>query len=283
MTSALCNILNAKLSLAQFRQLSTFIYSQVGIKMPEVKKSMLESRLQKRLRALSITNFSDYIEYLFSKEGLSKELIHMLDVITTNKTDFFREPAHFEYLTQFVIPEFLKKEGFKPLYVWSAGCSTGEEPYTLQMVLESEVERGIIPGYRIHATDISTKVLEKAIEAIYQIKRIEHLPLEIKKKFFLRHKDPNNNTVRIKPELRSKISFSRLNLMDDTYLSSDLYDVIFCRNVIIYFDRATQEKVIRKLCNKLRSGGYLFLGHSESITNLSVPLKSIRPTVFKKL
>ncbi|PKP22596.1 MAG: chemotaxis protein CheR [Bacteroidetes bacterium HGW-Bacteroidetes-21] len=277
------NNINVQLTLTQFRQLSSFIYTEVGIKMPEAKKTMLESRLLKRLRALSIDNFNDYIEYLFSKEGIAKELVQMLDVVTTNKTDFFREPIHFEYLTQIVIPEYLQKEGFKPMHIWSAGCSTGEEPYTLSMVLEYEVEKGIIPGYNIYATDISTKVLEKAIEAVYQIKTVENIPIDIKRKFFLKHKDPNVKTVRIKPELRSKIVFDRFNFMDETYLSSELYDVIFCRNVIIYFDRQTQEKVITKLCSKIKTGGYLFLGHSESITNLKVPLKSIRPTVFKKL
>lgn len=283
MTATPISILNAHLTLTQFRQLSAFIYFQVGIKMPEVKKTMLESRLQKRLRALSIDNFNDYLEYLFSKEGLSKELIHMLDVITTNKTDFFRESAHFEDLVQLVIPEFIQKEGFKPIFVWSAGCSTGEEPYTLAMILEYELERSIIPGYRIFATDISTDVLEKAMDAIYDIKKIENLPLEIKKKFFLKHKDSNCQTVRIKPELRLKVCFDRLNFMDEAYCTPDLFDVIFCRNVIIYFDRITQEKVIQKLCAKLRPGGYLFLGHSESLTNLNVPLKNIKPTVFKKL
>ena len=244
---------------------------------------MLESRLQKRLRALSMENFNDYVTYLFSKEGQSKELIHMLDVITTNKTDFFREPAHFEHLTQIVIPEFNRKVNYKPLLIWSAGCSTGEEPYTLAMVLENEVNAGIIPSYKIHATDISTNVLEKAIEAIYNLDKISTLPMDIKRKYFLKNKDLNSKTVRIIPELRSRISFERFNFMDETYYSSELYDVIFCRNVIIYFDNQTQEKVIQKLCTRLKPGGFLFLGHSESITNMSVPLKNVKPTVFKKI
>ena len=283
MTSISCNIFNIHLTPSQFHQLSTFIYQQVGIKMPEVKKTMLESRLQKRLRALSMENFNDYVTYLFSKEGQSKELIHMLDVITTNKTDFFREPAHFEHLTQIVIPEFNRKVNYKPLLIWSAGCSTGEEPYTLAMVLENEVNAGIIPSYKIHATDISTNVLEKAIEAIYNLDKISTLPMDIKRKYFLKNKDLNSKTVRIIPELRSRISFERFNFMDETYYSSELYDVIFCRNVIIYFDNQTQEKVIQKLCTRLKPGGFLFLGHSESITNMSVPLKNVKPTVFKKI
>lgn len=274
---------NIKLTQPQFAKLSQFIYDQVGIKMPEVKKIMLESRLQKRLKALSITNFNDYINYLFSSQGQSLEMVHMLDVITTNKTDFFREPAHFEYLSELIIPEFTQKAGFKPLKIWSAGCSTGEEPYTLAMVLENEMEKGKIPGYSIHATDISTQVLEKAVNAIYNISRMEFLPLDIKRKFFLKHKDPNIKTVRIKPELRSKITFERLNFMDNSYVLPHTFDIVFCRNVIIYFERITQENVIRKLCDNIRPGGYLFLGHSESITSFNLPLKTIKPTVFRKI
>ena len=276
------DIIKARMTNAQFKQMSSFIFTQVGIKMPEVKKVMLESRLQKRLKALSMSNFNEYLDFLFSKEGQKNELVHMLDVVTTNKTDFFREPVHFDYIRQFIIPEFVKKDGYKPLSVWSAGCSSGEEPYTIAMVLESEQEKGNIPGYRILATDISTKVLGKAIEAIYPFDRISDIPHEMKKKYLLKHKDPVVSKVRIKPELRSKISFERLNLMDEVYCIPELFDMVFCRNVIIYFDRKTQESVITKLSSKLREGGYLFLGHSESITNLNVPLKSIYPTVFLK-
>ncbi len=266
-----------------FRRLSEFIFKEYGIKMPEEKKTMLQSRLQKRLRELNIANFKDYVDYVFSKKGQEEEVIHMIDVVSTNKTDFFREPDHFEFLTNEVLPEFVQyNPNRKTIKVWSAGCSSGEEPYTLSIVMSEFAEKNNGFDYTILGTDISSRILHQAQEAIYKEDKTDVIPLTFKKKYLLRSKDRDKPTVRIVPELRKRITFQRLNFMDTTFSVGDYYDVIFCRNVLIYFNRETQEAVINKLCQKLRAGGYLFLGHSESITNMNVPVIRIKPTVFKR-
>ena len=276
-------IFKAKLSDEDFKKLSEFIYSEYGIRMPPVKKVMLQSRLQKRLRELSITSFKEYVKYVFSKEGQDNEVIHMIDVVSTNKTDFFREPIHFEYLANSVVPEFLEStQGRRPMKIWSAGCSSGEEPYTIAIILNECREKNRYFDFSIFGTDISTRILNSAIEAIYKENRVDEIPLTYKRKYFLKSKDRTNPTVRVISELRNKTYYARLNFMDPTYNISETFDVIFCRNVLIYFDREAQEKVINKLCTKLKTGGYFFLGHSESITSMKVPLKQIRPTIFIK-
>ncbi|MBN1181246.1 MAG: methyltransferase domain-containing protein [Bacteroidales bacterium] len=274
----------AKLSLSEFKKLSEFIYTNYGIKMPEVKRIMLQSRLQKRLRALKMDNFKDYIEYVFSKEGQSHEIINMIDVVSTNKTDFFREPVHYDYINSYIIPSVIdSKTSSRYIKVWSAGCSSGEEPFTLAITFEEL--KHLYPGfdYQIYATDISSTKLQEAVAAIYKEDKIENLPLNLKKKYFLKSKNREEKKVRIIENLRKKITFGRLNLMDSSYGINEKFDIVFCRNVLIYFDRITQESVINKLCNALKPGGFFFLGHSESITNFKVPLKQIKPTFFQRI
>ncbi len=276
-------IFKAKLSNEDFDRLSNFIYSEYGIKMPPIKKVMLQSRLQKRLRDLNIVSFKDYVDFVFSKEGQDNEVIHMIDVVSTNKTDFFREPIHFDFLTNEGLPEMLQNQNHTLTKIWSAGCSSGEEPYTISIVMQEFKEKNPGFDFSIFATDISSRILRSAVEAIYKENRVENLPLSIKRKYFLKSKDRDNPTVRVIPELRKKISFQRLNFMDNSYNVPDQYDIVFCRNVLIYFDRETQEKVISKLCSKLKVGGFFFLGHSESITNMQLPLKQIKPTIFRRI
>jgi chemotaxis protein methyltransferase CheR len=282
--SQLNEIFKAQLTEAEFEKLSRFIYKESGIKMPPIKRIMLQSRLQKRLRDLKMSSFQEYIEYVFSKDGLNNEIIHMLDVVSTNKTDFFREPVHFDFLTDVVLPEFVEqRQSIRTIKVWSAGCSTGEEPYTIAIVLADFAEKNRGFDFSIIGTDISTQVLQKAIDAVFKEDRIAIMPLDTKRKYFLKSKDRKNPTVKVAPNLRAKVKFGRLNFMDNYYDIADSFDVVFCRNVLIYFDRETQEKVIQKLCTKLRSGGYFFLGHSESIMNMDVPLKQIKPTIFQRI
>jgi len=277
-------IFKAKLSDNEFKKLSEFIYHEYGIKMPHVKKIMLQSRLQKRLRELNMTNFKDYVDFVFSSEGQDNEVIHMIDVVSTNKTDFFREPVHFEFLTNYIVPEFMESTyGKGTLKIWSAGCSSGEEPYTIAIALSECKERYPYLDYSILGTDISSRILHTAVDAIYKDNRVEGVPLNIKRKYFLRSKERTNPTIRIIPEIRKKITFARLNFMDNSYNINESFDVIFCRNVLIYFDRETQESVINKLCTKVKPNGYFFLGHSESITSMHVPLKQIKPTIFHKI
>lgn len=267
-----------------FEKLSSFIYKEYGIKMPPAKKVMLQSRLQKRLKEHRMTSYEQYCDFLFSKEGEAMELIHMIDVVTTNKTDFFREPSHFDFLKQVVLPEFISKKNYHAqLKIWSAGCSSGEEVYTLAIVLSEFAEFHKRIDYSILGTDISTRILQQATDAIYTQERIMNLPMELKKKYFLRSKDRSKPLVRVIPDLRKRASFMRLNFMDNNYNVNEKFDIIFCRNVLIYFDRDTQQQVISKLCNNLKSGGYFFLGHSESITGMNVPLVQLKPTVFMKV
>jgi len=253
--------------------------------MPASKKTMLEARLHKRLRALGMPSFADYCAFLFGVAG-GDELVRMIDLATTNKTDFFREADHFTYLSQRALPEWLKrygKGGARRLTVWSAGCSSGEEPYTLAMVLHEFAADSGDFDYRILATDICTHVLEKAQLAVYHEERADHIPAYLKRKYLLRSRDKSSGLVRVVPELREKVRFRRLNLMAGDFGMREQIDIIFCRNVIIYFDRPTQEKLLNRLCDHLPPGGYLFMGHSETLSGLDVPLTQVYPTVYRKM
>jgi len=272
---------------AEFTRFSEFIIGQCGIKMPPSKKIMLEARLQKRLRALGIPTYGEYLKHVLG-EGSRDELVHMLDAVTTNKTDFFREPVHFQYLAQTVLPEALAermhaKTPARPFRVWSAGCSTGEEPYTLAMVLTEFTQQHPDLKFSLVATDISTRVLDRAREGVYDADRVHAVPLALKQKYLLKSKDHNKNLVRMVPQLRTAVLFDRLNLMEENFSFSDALDVIFCRNVIIYFDRGTQERLISRFCRVLRPEGYLFLGHSESVHGFDLPLRRITSTVYRKI
>jgi chemotaxis protein methyltransferase CheR len=273
------------MSEGDFNRLSQFIYKVCGIKITSVKKVMVESRLSKRLRELNMQKFSDYCDYLFSDRGMEEELVHMIDIVTTNKTDFFREPGHFDYLINKAIPELMRQHEAgirRKLRVWSAGCSTGEEPYTLAMTLKeySENCRGF--DFEILATDISTRVLQTASMAIYEEEKVMPVPPQMKRKYLLRGKGGRQGRVRITPELRETIRFRRLNFMDADFGIKERMDVIFCRNVIIYFDRVTQERLLRRFCDYLVPGGYVFMGHSETLNGMDVPLISVAPTTYRK-
>jgi len=278
--------MQASLSQNDFTRLSSFIYRELGIKMPASKSTMLNGRLNKRLRALSLPNFTDYCDFLFSDQGKEEEMVHLINAVTTNKTDFFREPSHFEYLTETALPVLQKLRRFEPrrkVKIWSAGCSTGEEPYTLAMVLAEvqAAQQGF--SYDILATDISTRVLDVARRAVYPLERIEPVTNIYRKKYLLRGRDKNNPQIRIAPELRKQIRFGRLNFMADDFGLPEMVDIIFCRNVIIYFDKQTQEKLMNKFSQYLNQGGYLFLGHSESLHGYNTPLTQVAPTIYRKL
>lgn len=271
------------LTSEQFQKFSTFIFQTVGIKMPPAKKIMLEARLQKRLKSLGIPDFDTYAEYLFSPEGRGCELIHLIDAVTTNKTDFFREPAHFDILTRTVLPAVAsRKRGGEPVRIWSAGCSTGEEPYTIAMVAAEYAARQSGFTFTILASDISTRVLETARTAIYPADHAEPIPLELKRKYLLRSKDPARGEVRIVPGLRSLVRFRRINFMDDDFGIRERLDVIFCRNVVIYFDKPTQRRLMEKFHRHLVRGGYLFIGHSETLNGFDLDFEPVGSTVYRK-
>ena len=268
---------------SQFSRLGEFIQKQCGIKMPLSKKTMLQTRLHKRLRMLHFTSYDEYADYVFSARGSEEELYHMIDAVTTNKTDFFREPKHFDFLrTQVLRAPGFKKEQARTSHMkfWSAGCSTGEEPYTLSIVLAEHALTDPSFHFSILASDISTRVLQHAATAVYSLEKIDPVPLPLRKKYLLKSKD--KPLVRICPELRSRVSFMRLNFMDDRYGIQGRMNAVFCRNVIIYFDRKTQEAILQRICRHLEPGGYLFMGHSETLSGMDLPLQLITSSIYRK-
>ena len=266
----------------ELKEFSAFIYSELGIKITQTKKTMLQARLQRRLRTLNMKSYGQYLEYLQSLRGLEVELPQMVDAVTTNTTSFFREPKHFEYLVQHILPQWQKKKPGRTFTVWNAGCSSGEEPYSTAMTLMDYSERISPLNFSIVATDISTDILKKASRAIYEEERIATIPAEYRRKFLLRSKNKERRLVRVVPELREAVSFRRLNFMDDFQFRESM-DLIFCRNVMIYFDRKTQHELVRKFCNHLEPGGHLFIGHSESLAGADLPLKQLAPATYQRI
>lgn len=269
-----------------FEAFGRFVTTELGIKMPASKRTMLQSRLQKRLRRMNLPSFEAYFEFVFSDEGREQELHHFLDTVTTNKTDFFREPRHYEVLLDCALPELLQRGGVGvgcPLEIWSAGCSTGAEPYTLAMVLDEFGRQVEGFSYKIMATDICTRVLAAAKTAVYAEREAAPIPPTTKKKYLLRSKDRARPRIRIVPQLRHRVTFRRLNLMDADYGMDDAMDIIFCRNVIIYFDRPTQYGVLSRLCRCLKTNGFLFMGHSETLNGFDLPLRQVTANVYRKI
>lgn len=264
-----------------FQRFAEFIGKECGIKLPPTKKVMLEARLHKRLRALGFADYAQYSEFLFSPQGLESELGHLIDQVTTNTTDFFREPRHFEFLRTRVLPEWHARHRGRPLRVWSAGCSIGAEPYTLAMVLCDFREARPDFRFEIVATDISRQVLQKAHSAVYTEDQARGVPEALMRKYFLRSKDRTRRLVRLVPEVRRCVEFRWLNFMEE-FGFREPHDIIFCRNVIIYFDKPTQHDLLSRFCRNLLSGGHLFIGHSESLAGMALPLAQAAPTIYRK-
>ncbi|WP_020531286.1 CheR family methyltransferase [Flexithrix dorotheae] len=269
-----------KLKDSEFRKLSLFIYKNYGINIPITKKTLLESRLQKRLKELQLRSFKDYLKIVINEEE-NKEIVKMIDRVSTNKTDFFREKAHFDFLSEKALVNFLLKDDLK---IWCAASSSGEEVYTLGITVEEFIKNNKANfNYSILGTDISTEMLNKGILGIYDEERIQNIPLSLKRKYFLKSKDKAKPVVRVTKELRDKATFKRHNLIENNYPTTTDFDIIFCRNVLIYFDKPTQEKIIMKLCKRLKKGGYFFLGHSESIIGINAPLRQLAHTTYQKI
>ncbi len=285
MTVPIESLFNQQLSNADFELICSQVYDYCGINISPAKRQMVEGRLRSRVRALGLRSFSEYCQSVFSNSGFQGEFIHLVDAITTNKTEFFREPAHFSYLKNELLPALhLGKFPLRrPLRVWSSACSTGQEPYSLAMEL-AEFKRTYNDfDFRVQATDISTQVLGVAVRAIYNDDLASDIPVSYQKRYLLKSKDAANKLLRIGPEIRKCVQFARLNLNDADYGQKGKMDIIFCRNVIIYFDAKTQEAILRKLALCLRMGGYLFLGHSETIHGMDLPVRAIAPTIYERI
>jgi chemotaxis protein methyltransferase CheR len=263
-----------------FRRLCAYVYSVCGIKLTEKKRSMIDGRLRRRMRVLDIADINEYCDFLLGGSVAAEiEVPYFIDAVTTNKTDFFREPAHYVFMQEHVMPGWAA-EGRRGAKIWSAACSTGAEAYTTAMVVD-DFFRGRF-DYSITATDVSTDVLQKGNAGLFPRSMIDPIPEEFRKRYVLVPKNPARNEFLIASALRSKVSFHRLNLMDSRYQFDRDYDLIFLRNVLIYFDRPTQDSVLAKLCDHLRPGGFLFLGHSESLAGAKLPLQMVANTIFRR-
>ncbi|MBN2233031.1 MAG: protein-glutamate O-methyltransferase [Deltaproteobacteria bacterium] len=275
------------MSEADFRRFSQFIHQQCGINLTPAKKTMLTGRLQKRMRRLNITSYRDYYDYACRTAGNNNELVHMIDAVSTNKTDFFREPRHFDLLTTRALPELGKGHRFdagRPLHVWSAGCSSGQEPYTTAMVLANYFADGSRGEFRILATDICTEVLDTAGLAIYPESAITPVPAALKRRYLLRGTGSRRGSCRVVPELRRRITFRRLNLIaGDSFGIQHPIHIIFCRNVIIYFDQPTQQRLFARFHDQLVPGGFLFIGHSETLHGINDRFVPVAAAVYRKL
>jgi chemotaxis protein methyltransferase CheR len=258
------------------------LYNEVGITLSEAKQTMVSARLSKRLRSLGIKSYGEYLQFLQSKEGQELEFDHFIDAMTTNKTEFFRERNHFDILSGSLLPEIRRGMARgEPFLIWSAGCSTGEEPYSLAMLLYDHF-LCVPETFSVLATDISTRALERARKAVYSKEIVESVPKQFMDRFLLRGKGRQQGSFRVAPEIRTKVVFDRLNLMDDVLSIDGPAHVIWCRNVMIYFDTQTKVELCRKLHRLLAPGGYLFIGHSESLQTISDEFEPYAPAVYHK-
>ncbi len=262
----------------EFQRFRTLIYDESGISLSDQKQSLLASRLSKRLRDLDLGTFSEYYTKVM-EDQTREEFTRLLDLISTNKTDFFREPKHFDFLRERIIPEL---ERTKRIRIWSSACSTGEEPYTIAMTLYEAVQNPAQWDFKVLASDLSTRVLAKATLGVYNEDRFRDVPPDVVKRHFLRGRGDQTGAFKVKQHLADMITFRRLNLMDDRFPIKNPLDVIFCRNVMIYFDRPTQGTLVNKFHHYLKPGGYLFIGHSESLQWVTHPFKSLAPTIYQK-
>lgn len=273
-----------KISEAEFRRLREFIHAHTGIALSDHKRALVYARLARRLRHHRLDSFADYYALLTENDPDGDELVEMINCITTNKTDFFREPHHFRFLTENVFPEMRGKTGApRRMRIWSAGTATGEEAYTIAITVREAFPLTDTWDVRILATDIDTRVLAHAERGEYSAEQAERIPAPLLQRYFYQGEGMNAGRVQAKPVLKDLVRFRRLNLMDDPWPMRGPFDAIFCRNVIIYFDRPTQRRLIERLTQLLRPGGYLLLGHSESLIEAGGMLRHMSHSVYQYL
>lgn len=291
------SFLTSVLKASQFRRIQEYLHEHTGIHLQDGKQQLVKSRLGKRLRALKLGSFDEYFEFLES-DATGEETIHLVDVLTTNKTSFFREPEHLEFMRRHVLPDLHPHD---PVRIWSAGCSTGQEPYTLAMFLCDEWKDLDRRDVRILATDISKQALARARLARYRASELVDVSSGTLERYFIPQpsgtassgpagrgtpvdgdiEDEGEETFAVHPRVTGLVRFARLNLMEEWPMKG-LFNVIFCRNVMIYFDKATQERLVKRFWEVLQAGGYLFVGHSESLTSVEHPYTYVQPAVYRK-
>ncbi len=273
------------LSDKEFELFRRLIYNSCGISLGSSKKELVKARLTKRLTKVGIDTFKDYYKYVTKTDRTGKELIHLIDSISTNKTDFFREKKHFDFLNTSVLPSLISsktKTGIKKLRIWCAASSSGEEPYTLAMTVFNHLKPNNGWDVKILATDISTKILQKAINGIYRKELLKDIPPATISAHFSRVLYENTNCYKANDHLKDIITFRRFNLMTPEFPFKSPFDFIFCRNVMIYFDPETQSKLASRFYDCLPKDGYLFIGHSETLSRSNTSFKYIQPAVYRK-
>jgi chemotaxis protein methyltransferase CheR len=271
------------ISEREFRAFQQLIYREAGIHLSGVKQALLSGRLARRMRELKMLRFQDYFERVVQDRS-GDELVILLDAITTNETHFFREPRQFEYLEQVIFPQWqaAAAEGRRSrvLRIWSAACSTGEEPYSLAMSLLRHFPAE--QGWRIDilASDLSTRALDRARAGVWPLQRADEIPPECLRRFMLRGSGSQEGKMKAGTEVRAPLRFQRLNLNDERYPLQPGFDAIFCRNVLIYFDQASRARVIDRLLDLLTPSGHLFLGHAESLTGMNERVRAVAPAIY---
>ena len=270
------NLATVLLSENHFKKISDLVYRSSGINLKSGKESLVRARLMKRLRARGMPSVKDYLDYIDSEPG-RHELALLIDVMTTNKTSFFREAEHFNYLRDEVLPELKGNR----LRFWSAACSSGEEPFTLAMWLKEHMPDIDSKDVLILATDISRRMLEKARQAVYPAATVQNLPTAQFKKYFINLNGQRSGGYRVVDDVRKMVRLAWLNLLE-TWPMKGPFNVIFCRNVMIYFDRPTQQRLINRFWGLLEPGGYLFVGHSEGLSAVKHKFRYMRPATYRK-
>jgi chemotaxis protein methyltransferase CheR len=265
------------LKTSEFEKISKLAYEHFGLDLRNGKEGLVAARLGKKLRELGMKTFQQYYDHVVGdKSGAA--MTGMVDYLTTNHTSFFREPRHFDFLRETIYPAARSRPRID---IWSAACSTGEEPYSIAMTLLEDAGAEAAAKVRIKATDISTRVLEKGKRGIYGADRFNGIAVPLMQKYLLKGKDDAAGSYRFKSEVRAMIEFQHLNLMEQLP-EGNRYAAIFCRNIMIYFDKPTQENLVRRLSEHIDRGGYLFIGHSESLNGITHGLEYVSPAIYRK-
>ncbi|MEJ5370168.1 MAG: protein-glutamate O-methyltransferase CheR [Bryobacteraceae bacterium] len=261
----------------EFREIRELAYRIFGLDLKPGKEALVNARLARRVSELGLGSLSEYVEAV-KRDRTGEELERLINALTTNHTSFLREPQHFALLREAVLPPLAARGAVR---IWSAGCSTGEEPYTILFTAAEALPPERLARLELLATDISTRVLEKARSGIYPQERLQGLPPGWAQRFFQKGEGRWEGMVRVKPEWRARIEFRRLNLMED-FSHLPRFHVIFCRNVMIYFDKPTQERLVRRFAERLEPGGWFLIGHSEGLMGIRHELEYVKPAVYRK-